>query len=104
MAAHFGMSTRHLARLCHSFYGFPSKTVLRRRRFMRALGGFSGSRGDNGGWQDAIGEDYCDQSHFIREFKRFAGTTPTRFLSQNPLVSFYSMRQRITVGLQTAAA
>jgi AraC-like DNA-binding protein len=104
MAAHFGISTRHLARLCHNFYGFPSKTVLRRWRFMRAVGGFPGSPRDARAWQDAIGDDFCDQSHFIREFKRFAGTTPTRFLSQNSLAGLYSMRERIAVGMRSIAA
>jgi AraC-like DNA-binding protein len=55
--------------------GLSLKTLARITRFKY---GFSGSRGGRSGYlRQALGCGYCDQSHFIREFRHFAGMSPS---------------------------
>ena len=42
-------------------------------------------------------EEYADQSHFIRNFKRFIGVSPTRFLSEPDLLVREVMRVRLAL-------
>src|SRR5579883_1125844 len=75
LCARAGISQRHLDRLFRSHLGFNPKTFARVVRFQRALGRL---RGDPGCTLAELAAEcgYYDQSHFVREFRTFAGTAP----------------------------
>jgi AraC-like DNA-binding protein len=74
------ISPRHLERLMLRAYGFGPKLILRRRRFLEAFHYLR--RRSGAGWMDAAGEEYCDQSHFIRDFKAFTGVSPSVYFAR----------------------
>ncbi|MGI4876503.1 MAG: helix-turn-helix domain-containing protein [Janthinobacterium lividum] len=71
------MSSRQVERLCQRVYGGSPKVLARKYRALQAAARLGDD--DARGWADAAGEAFYDQSHFIREFKQFIGTTPNRF-------------------------
>jgi len=70
-------SARHVNRLFRQHVGFGPKTLARIARFQRALTAlkrpYDGTMGEL-----AAACGYYDQSHFVRDFRRFAGAVPTR--------------------------
>lgn len=76
-AASLGLSERTLERLCKRAFGFAPKRLLRRQRFLRTLAEI-GDRLDQP-LSTLLDGSYCDQSHFIREFKAYMGTTPLAY-------------------------
>ncbi|QJQ31464.1 AraC family transcriptional regulator [Sphingomonas lacunae] len=68
-----GLGIRQIERLTKRYYGLPPKTLARRYRAIRAASALA--RGED---IDALGlgDSFYDQSHLIREVKRFAGLTP----------------------------
>jgi AraC-like DNA-binding protein len=63
--------------------GLLPKRFARVRRFQRILSVASVSPG-NLDWADlAVGHGYVDQSHLIRDFREFAGITPTAYLPRS---------------------
>jgi AraC-like DNA-binding protein len=104
LAAGAECSDRHLIALFRASVGLPPKAVARLFRFnrvVRLLNGFSPARaGELAGkpfievskpeglrmvvdWADIAAQSgYFDQSHFIKEFRRFAGATPAAFVRQ----------------------
>ena len=93
VASELGITTRQLERRCLDGFGHTPKMVLRRSRFLdmaTVLRGF-------GSVSDAAlaALRYFDQSHRIREFRRFIGLTPGDFeRTPTPL---------LTAGLQLRA-
>lgn len=81
LAHEVGVTRQHLNRLFRLWLGVGAKTaagVLRFRRVVRLF-----ARGKASDWADAAAAcGYCDQSHMIRAFHRFAGTSPERFLAR----------------------
>jgi len=77
---HVGM--RNLERMFHKYVGISAKTYTMLDRFQDSLNQLFYS--DYSKLSDvAYGNEYFDQMHFIRDFKRFAGNTPKKFLRQN---------------------
>lgn len=76
-AVSLGMSERTLERLCKRAFGFSPKRLLRRQRFLRTLAEI-GDRLDQP-LSTLLDGSYYDQSHFIREFKAYMGTTPLAY-------------------------
>jgi AraC-like DNA-binding protein len=73
------LSDRHMRRLFNRYVGVSPayfKRIVRHQKAIKALNGNP--------YQDLAGLSakfgYCDQSHFIHEFKRFHGMSPVRFL------------------------
>jgi AraC-like DNA-binding protein len=68
-----GLSLRQLERRVKRCYGLPPKTLARKYRALRAA--MAMARGED---IEATGlaDGFYDQSHLIREVKRFAGMTP----------------------------
>ncbi|MEM7558169.1 MAG: AraC family transcriptional regulator [Planctomycetota bacterium] len=73
-----GYSTKHVIDLFKKHVGLRPKDLQRIIRFSHALS--SVQNGESLSWA-ALSLDcgYTDQSHFIRDFKRFSGFTPTVF-------------------------
>ena len=105
LATEIGCSHRHLIAQFRSRIGLPPKAIARVLRFNRALrllnkppddradrpagkpyietGHSLATRGETTPWADIAARcGYFDQSHFIKEFRRFAGITPNAFLQR----------------------
>jgi AraC-like DNA-binding protein len=103
LASEIGCSHRALIAQFRTCIGVAPKAMgrlLRFNRAMRSLNGLSRNRGGGPAskpyiesrvpgdlptpavrWADMAADcGYFDQSHFIKEFRQFAGTTPTEFL------------------------
>jgi AraC-like DNA-binding protein len=86
-----GRSRRYLTERFRRQVGVTPKTYARLLRFERTLELLRGRARDAplGGIAATVG--YYDQAHFDREFRSFAGCTPTEFLRESdpsPTVSF----------------
>ncbi|QFT76173.1 AraC family transcriptional regulator [Erythrobacter sp. THAF29] len=77
LADRVGMNVRSLERLARRAFGFPPKLLLRRQRFLRSLAQFMLDPSMK--WLSAIDFQYHDQAHFVRDFKRFMGMSPSAY-------------------------
>ncbi|CAN5258236.1 hypothetical protein BH09PSE2_BH09PSE2_03390 [soil metagenome] len=80
LSERLGVSPRQVERLCREHFGFPPKKLLNRARFMRTLGSVRANPGRP--WRELIDVGYCDQSHFVRDFRRFIGLPATAYFAQ----------------------
>lgn len=89
------MSIRTLERVCHRYFGFTPKRLMRRQRFMRSLTSFMLHKGTR--WTEAMDENYHDQAQFTREFTDFMTMTPSAYaaLDHPILSSFMEARARV---------
>ncbi len=85
LAAEVGWSRRHLVNRFREQVGLPPKTVARVVRFEEFL-----RRLAAGGVvaELAAACGYYDQAHMNRDFREFAGTTPTEYLARFPSVQY----------------
>jgi AraC-like DNA-binding protein len=91
LIAKLGLSARHVERLAGRIYGAPPKLLARKYRALRAasLLGIAGASP-----ADIVGNAFYDQSHFIRECKRFTGLTPGQLQrAPSPLVRLTRQRR-----------
>ncbi len=80
IANRVGLSRRHLSRICHERVGVGPKTLGRLGRFQRLLRELEEGRSPR--WAAiAARHGYFDQAHLARDFRRFAGLTPGRYLA-----------------------
>jgi AraC-like DNA-binding protein len=80
LARELGCSRRHLAARFREQVGLPPKTVARIVRFHRATR-LLRTEGD-ARWAEIAHEcGYSDQSHFNRDFRDLAGTSPSAFMA-----------------------
>ncbi len=81
LANEAGCSQKHLIAQFRDYVGMPPKVVARLIRFNRAIKSIE--RGRLTDWvRLALDCGYYDQAHFVRDFRAFAGCTPTE-LSQS---------------------
>ena len=80
LAANTGMSLRTLERLCKTVFGFTPQLLLRRQRFLLSLAQFMLDPSLK--WIETLDSHYHDQAHFVRDFKRFMGTSPSAYAKQ----------------------
>jgi AraC-like DNA-binding protein len=80
-AAKLGISIRSLERLSHRAFGFPPKLLLRRQRFLRSLAQFM--LDPTLTWISTLDSHYVDQAHFVRDFKRFMGMSPSTYAAHD---------------------
>lgn len=105
LVADAGCSRRHLIQQFRTCVGLPPKKVARLLRFNRSIGAVTQNglanapnkpylEGSVPPGADALGTrwahvaaecGYFDQSHFIHEFREFAGATPSEFLRGIPV-------------------
>lgn len=76
-----GFSKRKLQRMANRYLGIPAKTYGAIHRFQNSMNQLLHQKWDK---LSDVGTDqgYYDQTHFIREFKRFSGSTPKEFIRQ----------------------
>lgn len=75
-----GVSKRTLQRLFSEYVGVSPKWVINRYRLHEALE--RASAGESVDWTTvALDLGYFDQAHFIRDFKKLVGKTPTEYVS-----------------------
>jgi AraC-like DNA-binding protein len=83
LAQEVGWSRRHLVTRFRQQVGLPPKTIARVVRFdglLRRVGNAGG-----GAWSRIAAEcGYYDQAHMNRDFREFAGTTPSDYLARLP--------------------
>lgn len=81
------LSLRQFERKCKERLGFSPKVYARLIRFSNAYRFFEKSENPN--WsQIALCSGYYDQTHFIKDFKEFAGFTPTMMEEELKRASF----------------
>ena len=73
-----GYSARQLYNLFHDWFGMGSQGYLRLLRFRRSLDVLYSKETSPSKVATSVG--YFDQSHYVREFRHFTSSTPTRYL------------------------
>ncbi len=101
LVAELGISARQVERLAKRIYGAPPKLLARKYRSLRAASLIGNSELH---WSDAVGDAFFDQSHFIRDFKRFTGLTPSHFQRDPPPVTRLTLQRRDIAGEIAAIA
>lgn len=86
------LSKKQFERLFHSFVGINPKEYTRIVRFQKALAQMQHQAGKEiNQAQIAYASGYADQSHFIRDFKKFCGYTPMSLLKvSNPYSDLFT--------------
>lgn len=92
LSARMDVSRRQLDRLAKYYFGDSPKALQRKYRALHSAARLC--LGGSKNWLDASGEAYYDQSHFIKEFRTFLGTTPREFLGAPGALLVESVRLR----------
>jgi len=79
LAAALALSPVQLKRLCRRLFGVTPKALLIRHRLARMLAALE--QRPYAELRHFLDLGYCDQSHFIRDFKAFFGMPPTRYFA-----------------------
>ena len=82
LAEELGWSRRHFAARMRDELGMPPKAIARILRFERAV---ERLRAGEDLAALALEAGYYDQAHFNRDFRAFAGTTPTAYRASDPI-------------------
>lgn len=87
LAGKMGIGLRRLDRMFNTRVGLPPKTLCRIVRFQRVFKMLEQQQTFRDWAQIALDCGYYDQSHFIKEFKAFAGTAPTSYFAERNAMS-----------------
>lgn len=102
VAERIGIASHRLLRLCQRHFGFPPKTLLMRARLLRSI--LALKQTENRVGYTAIDPAYFDDSHFVRDARRFLSMTPRQFLQLETPYLDASLRARAMVfGANVAA-
>lgn len=97
LAERLALSSRSIERLCLRAFGFPPKLLLRRQRFLRSLAQFMLDPSLK--WITTIDCQYVDQAHFIRDFRRFMGMSPSLYAAlDHPILRAAAKARSATAG------
>lgn len=97
LAAKLDVSGRQLARIARRAHGLPPRLLANKHRVLKSAASIAGGLIDV---RDAWTEDFADQSHFIREFRRFMGITPAAYLQGDGWLVREVMRVRQEIASQ----
>lgn len=86
-----GLSARQLERRCNALYGAPPKMLARKYRALRAASALASGAAT---LDSLLDDGFYDQSHLIREMKRFTGLTPRQMREEPTLLAQMTMDQR----------
>ena len=93
LAGAVGITPRHLERQFLAAVGISPKRLTRLARFQHALATLQNSHAGHGA-ETAAACGYADQSHFIRDFRQLAGSSPSEhLLNQAELTGFFIERR-----------
>ena len=92
LAERLAISPRSLERLSLKAFGFSPKLLLRRQRFLRSLAQFMLDPSLT--WISTLDFHYVDQAHFVRDFRRFMGMSPSKYASLDHPVMRAAARAR----------
>lgn len=95
LAERVGMSVRSLERLSRRAFGFAPKLLIRRQRFLRSLAQFMLDPSLK--WLKALDCQYHDQAHFVRDFKRFMGMSPSAYARLDKPILLAAARARMAI-------
>ena len=97
LAARLGVAVRSVERLSRRAFGFAPKLLLRRQRFLRSLERFL--LDPDLTWLGALDCHYHDQSHFVRDFRRFMGMCPSDYARRDkPLLAAAAQARMAVAG------
>lgn len=97
LAARPGVAVRSVERLSRRTFGFAPKLLLRRQRFLRSLERFL--LDPDLTWLGALDCHYHDQSHFVRDFRRFMGMYPSDYARKSePLLAAAAQARMAVAG------
>lgn len=92
LAQAVGVSTRTLERFSRRHFGFNPQLLLRRQRFLRSLASFMVDPTMK--WIETLDSHYHDQAHFVRDFRRFMGMTPSDYAVLHRPIAMTAVRAR----------
>lgn len=95
LADRVGMNVRSLERLSKRVFGFSPKLLLRRQRFLRSLAQFMLDPSLK--WLSTLDYQYHDQAHFVRDFRRFMGMSPSDYAKRDKPFLVAAARARMAV-------
>ncbi|MHA7820421.1 MAG: helix-turn-helix domain-containing protein [Erythrobacter sp.] len=95
LAERVGMNVRSLERLSKRVFGFTPKLLLRRQRFLRSLSQFMLDPSLK--WLSTLDSHYHDQAHFVRDFKRFMGMSPSSYAKLDKPILVAAARARMAI-------
>lgn len=95
LADRVGINLRTLERLSRRAFGFPPKILLRRQRFLRSLSQFMLDPSLK--WLSALDYQYHDQAHFVRDFRRFMGMTPSQYARLDKPILIAAAKARMAI-------
>lgn len=99
LVAATGLSRRQVERRCKALYGAPPKLLARKYRALRAVAALSD--GDDA-WDRFVAEGFYDQSHMLRELRRFVGLTPREIRGRRSNLTDLTMTGRRSLRGQVA--
>lgn len=102
LAEEVTMNVRSLERLAKRAFGFSPKLLLRRQRFLRSLSKFMLDPSMK--WLNTLDQQYHDQAHFVRDFKRFMGMAPSTYAKLDKPILMAAAKARMAIAGQAVQA
>ncbi|UVI39574.1 AraC family transcriptional regulator [Qipengyuania spongiae] len=102
LADRTGISHRQLNRVVLRTHGASLKSLGTKFRTLRVASRLA--TGEATHWSAAVADEFYDQPHLIRNFRRFIGTTPHAFVSPDGSLNRSIMRQRLALRPDNALA
>ncbi|MEO0907016.1 MAG: helix-turn-helix domain-containing protein [Pseudomonadota bacterium] len=95
LAKRTGISVRSLERVSKRAFGFTPQLLLRRQRFLRSLAQFMLDPSLK--WLSTLDYQYHDQAHFVRDFRRFMGMSPSAYAKLDKPLLIAAARARMEI-------